>query len=89
MYLSAYVTDKQTEVTTVIRSDFFNNKKEFANDLRSNGYVVTRISNRQDLAVQDKGEFANVGALKNQIKRFPYISEKEKIFLAEILKIEL
>lgn len=81
MILSAYVKDKQTKEKTVIESDY-KSKKDFAFDLRANGYAVIRISNKRDLEAQNHG-FESLAAMK---KIYDFHMQKPELWEREIEK---
>lgn len=91
MFLSAYVRDKQTKETLIIRQQNYKTKKAFKEELQNNGYTVIRISNSQDLAAQDKG-FETVTALRKKVRYiqevYPDKHPKRKMWESELEEVE-
>lgn len=91
MFLSAVVRDKKTKEIHLIERDY-DSKKAFEKDLRSNGYAITRISSRRDIAAQDVGYETFAAMKKDYENRFGYNRDfyREKFeALAEIESIKL
>lgn len=91
MKLSAFVKDRETKELTVIERDDYSTKAAFTADLKANGYIVKRISNKRDLAAQDHGfeSFAAMKKLSSMYIENPTLWAKELKQLAEIAAIEL
>ena len=77
MFLSAYVRDKETKREFIMVREDYTSKEKFARDIRANGYSVIRISNKRDLAAQDKtGDYATFTEMKKDFEaRFGYNRE--------------
>lgn len=91
MWFSAFVRNKQTNEKRLIEDIDYITKKDFANDLRSNGYTVIRISNKRDLKAQEMN-FSSVDVLKKMInweKRNGFNTERYEEMLKEIEEIKL
>ncbi len=91
MLLSAYVKEKNAKHYHLIERDCYTSKAKFASELRSNGYIVIRISNKRDIAAQNHN-YASFSEMKNSYKfmhKNPELWKRELNEIKEIEKIEL
>lgn len=91
MFLSAYVRERNAKHYHIIERDCYTSKAKFAAELRSNGYLVIRISNKRDIAAQ-KHNYISFAEMKNARKfmyREPSLWRDEISEIEEIKKIPL
>ena len=89
MFLSAYVKNKQTKKYSVIEHNSYSSKESFRKDLISNGYSVTRISNRRDIEAQNHNyeSFLEMKKLLSFYNQNPELWENEINRIKEIERI--
>jgi len=91
MFLSAYVKDKETKQYSVMTQEDYTSKESFRKDLVRNGYSVTRISNKRDLAAQDHN-YESFTEMKKNLEFYnenPELWKNEIELIKEIKNIEL
>ena len=77
--LTAFVIYKPTGESKMIQDSDYSSKQAFANDLRTNEFIVRSIKDNRDLYVLDHSDYVSLAQLKKEMNKYKKYWEESKL----------